>query len=104
MSEEEKAIEILKYTRDKCRESGEGRIYFYRVEDLSNAIDTILNLIEKQQKEIEELKKKLKYDISKIDEKLHNNSFGENYINDYRKMRLKGMKTKSKEILKLLGE
>ena len=48
----------------------------------------------------EELKKKLEYDISKINEKL----LSEEYINDYRIARLKGMKTKCKELLKLLEE
>ena len=56
--EEKKAMEILKYTHDKCiEEKGSGRMYLYRVEDLSNAIVTIINLIEKQQKEIENYNK-----------------------------------------------
>ena len=48
----------------------------------------------------EELKKKLEYDISKINEKISS----EEYINDYRTARLKGIRTKCKEILELLQE
>lgn len=58
MSEEEKkAIEIIKFLQYKCiEENGTGTMPIYRIDDLANAIKTILNLIEKQQKEIEELK------------------------------------------------
>lgn len=47
-----------------------------------------------------DLKRKLTYDISKINEKL----CSDEYIDNYRKARLQGMRTKAKEILKLLEE
>jgi hypothetical protein len=34
--------------------------------------------------------------------KLHTHDYGENYINDYRRIRLKGIRTKSKEILEYI--
>ena len=45
------------------------------------------------------LKHKLVHDISMTTKKLHTHEYGENYINDYRRIRMKGMCTKSKEIL-----
>ena len=56
--EEKKAIEIIKFLQNKCiQENGTGMMPIYRIDDLANAIKILLNLIEKQQKEIEELKK-----------------------------------------------
>ena len=56
--EEKKAIEIIKFLQDKCiKENGTGMMPIYRIDDLANAIKILLNLIENQQKEIEELKK-----------------------------------------------
>lgn len=55
---EKKAIEIIKFLQYKCiEENGTGMMPIYRIDDLANAITIILNLIEKQSKEIEELKK-----------------------------------------------
>lgn len=48
------------------------------------------------------LKRKLIHDISKTTNKLHVHDYGENYINDYRRIRLKGMRTKAKEILEYI--
>ena len=57
--EEKKALEIIKFLQDKCiQENGTGMMSIYRIDDLANAIETVLNLIEKQSKEIEELKVK----------------------------------------------
>ena len=59
---EKKAIEIIKFLQDKCiQENGTGMMPIYRIDDLANAIKILLNLIEKQFKEIEELKKYEKY-------------------------------------------
>ena len=56
--EEKKAIEIIKFLQDKCmQENGTGMMPIYRIDDLANAIKILINLIEKQSKEIEELKK-----------------------------------------------
>ena len=56
--EEKKAIEIIKFLQNKCiQENGTGMMPIYRIDDLANAIKILLNLIEKQSKEIEELKK-----------------------------------------------
>jgi hypothetical protein len=64
--EEKKAIEIIKFLQDKCiQENGTGMMSIYRIDDLANAIKILLNLIEKQSKEIEELK-------SQIDEHVYN--------------------------------
>lgn len=46
------------------------------------------------------LEVKLKYDINKINEKL----LSDEYINNYRTARLKGIRTKCKEILNIIGE
>lgn len=46
------------------------------------------------------LRKRLKHDIEKINEKLAS----EEYIDDYRKVRLKAIRMKCKEILRLLYE
>ena len=55
--EEKKAIEIIKFLEDKCIQENEtGMMSIYRIDELAKAIETILNFIEKQQKEIEELK------------------------------------------------
>lgn len=51
---------------------------------------------------INNLIKKLKYDKRKIDEKLKKQDFGSNYINDYRKARLRGIRTKINEVLKYI--
>ena len=57
--EEKRAIEIIKFLQDKCiQENGTGMMPIYRIDDLANAIKILLNLIEKQSKEIEELKEK----------------------------------------------
>ena len=49
--EEKKAIEIIKFLQDKCRqENGTGMMPIYRIDDLANAIEILLNLIEKQSK------------------------------------------------------
>lgn len=62
--------------------------------------------LEKEKMELEERNSKaianLEKSIKSIDEKIENQDFGENYINDYRKVRLKGIRTKCKEILKIL--
>lgn len=51
------SIQILKFLHDKCTsEKSIGMMQVYRVDELAKAIETILNFIEKQQKEIEELK------------------------------------------------
>ena len=53
------SIQILKFFHDKCTlEKSIGMMQVYRVDELAKAIETILNLIEKQSKEIEELKEK----------------------------------------------
>ena len=55
--EEKKAIEIIKFLQDKCRqENGTGMMPIYRIDDLANAIETVLKLVYNQQKEIEKLK------------------------------------------------
>ena len=57
--EEKKAIEIIKFLQYKCiEENGTGMMSIYRIDDLANAIKILLNLIENQQKEIEELKER----------------------------------------------
>ena len=67
--EEKKAIEIIKFLQDKCiQENGTGMMTIYRIDDLANAIKTLLNLFEKQQKEIEELKKGLEKRIKYCNE------------------------------------
>lgn len=96
-------------------EQGEKMSYI----DIDNAIDNecenfiqaIQNLIQRNkllEKQILEdssyamltkLEAKLKYDINKINEKL----LSDEYINDYRKTRLKGIRTKCKEILNIIG-
>ena len=59
--EEKKAIEIIKFLQDKCIiENETGMMSIYRLDDLAKAIEILLNLIEKQSKEIEELKDKNK--------------------------------------------
>lgn len=106
MSEEEKkAIEVLKSKRASEQLMISGKM----------CVNILLNLIEKQQKELEQekeknikLKEKLTYDKEKINEKLRiandiNNPLHYEkgfYMNDYQKIRLKGMKTKINEILK----
>ena len=51
------SIQILRFFHDKCTsEKSIGMMQVYRVDELAKAIETILNFIEKQQKEIEELK------------------------------------------------
>lgn len=60
--EEKEAIEIIKFLQDKCmQENGTGMMTIYRIDDLANAIKILINLIEKQSKEIEELKEKNEY-------------------------------------------
>jgi len=49
-------------------------------------------------KAIENLEKS----IVAIDEKIKNQDYGENYINDYRKARLRAIRMKCKEILDIL--
>lgn len=77
LEEEKKAIETLKQTSKQCHNSKECWENedccdcYVEVEDIL-AIDTILNLIEKQQKEINELKvinNIQKYRIEVIDER-----------------------------------
>lgn len=71
-NEEKKALEIIKFLQDKCiQEKGIGMMTIYRVDEIANAIETALNLIETQQKEIEE-KDNLILDMK---EKLNNISF-----------------------------
>lgn len=49
-------IQILKFFHDKCTsEKSIGMMQVYRVDELAKAIETILNFIEKQQKEIKNL-------------------------------------------------
>lgn len=51
---------------------------------------------------IYKLKHRLIHDIAMITKKLHTHDFSENYINDYRRVRLKGMRTKANEILRFI--
>ena len=75
--EEKKAIEIIKFLQYKCiEENGTGMMSIYRIDDLANAIKIILNLIEKQSKEIEELKKENK---EIIEDKKKNDDFWSDY-------------------------
>lgn len=52
-----------------------------------------------QEELISKLTQKLEYDISKMDEKLKINRLE---LDDYRRLRIKAMRTKSKEILRIL--
>lgn len=78
----------------------------YRVMEAIENLIQRNKLLEKQILEdsscamLKKIKAKLKYDINKINEKL----LSDKYINDYRKARLKGIRTKSKEILNIIGE
>ena len=61
-------IQILKFFHDKCTsEKSIGMMQVYRVDELAKAIETILNFIEKQQKEIEKLKENNGYHLGFID-------------------------------------
>ena len=43
--EEKKAIEIIKFLQEKCMlENGRGTMPIYRIDDLANAIEILLNL------------------------------------------------------------
>lgn len=71
------SIQILRFFHDKCNsEKSIGMMQVYRVDELAKAIESILNFIEKQQKEIEELKETLKctqnswYEDTKIIDKI----------------------------------
>lgn len=84
--------------------------------DVISAIDTIKDLYQKEKEKNEEYEKtilqdtsysmitrlemKLKYDIEQINKKLTSDVC----INDYRIARLKGIRTKCKELLELLEE
>lgn len=93
--EEKEAIEIVKQFNKENRYRDCGRT--------NNAIDKVIEMAEKQlnymtsPKEtlIEELAFKLERDIEKINEKL----LSDEYINDYRIVRLKAIRMKCKEIL-----
>lgn len=50
------------------------------------------------------LKHKLIHDIALTTEKLHTHEYGENYINDYRRVRMKAFRTKCNEILKFIED
>ena len=68
---------------------------FYNAFELLDAYE---NLLKKHQK----LKEMLIFSIYSVDKKLAKQDFGKKYINDYRKLRLKGIRTKCKEMLKIL--
>ena len=81
------SIQILKFFHDKCTsEKSIGMMQVYRVEELAKAIESILNFIEKQQKEIEYLKdinKKLearKYMLNAITGEVTSIPIDNNYI------------------------
>lgn len=62
------SIQILKFLHDKCNsEKSIGMMQVYRVDELAKAIETILNFIGKQQKEIEKLKENKGYHLGFID-------------------------------------
>ena len=64
MSEEEKkAIELLKNKNTE---------YYYRFIDVRDAVNTLLNLTEKQQKEIEEMREELQIYVDVQNNDIHN--------------------------------
>ena len=70
-----------------------------RLSDTENeAIVIISNLIEKLESDKQKLIEKLEEDLVNISKKVNS----EDYINNYRKIRLKAFKTKTREILKIL--
>lgn len=99
--EEKEAIEIVEQFNKENRYRDGGK--------LNNAIDKVIEMAEKSilvemtetsSGKLMQLECKLKYDIEKIEEKLLSDEF----INDYRTVRLKAMRTKCKELLEFLGE
>lgn len=58
--------------------------------------------IEDLQQRIEKAIDNLEKSIKSIDEKIAHQDYGKNYINDYRKVRLRAIRSKSKEILSIL--
>lgn len=75
-----------------------------KLDNISN--DEIFELLEKysENKKLDQLKNKLKYDIEKINSKLKESYESHNYINRFNIIRLKAFRTKSKEILSILEE
>lgn len=97
---DEELILVNDITTDKLYYSIKGLLDLYNKEKEKN------KLLEKQILEdssyamLTKLEAKLKYDINKINEKL----LSDEYINNYRTARLKGIRTKCKEILNIIGE
>ena len=104
MSEEE----IIKNIKEIIQWSDHNtyKIALQGILDLYNKEKEKNKLLEKQILEdssyamLTKLEAKLKYDINKINEKL----LSDEYINNYRTARLKGIRTKCKEILNIIGE
>lgn len=61
-------------------------------------IENVFNKIEKLESDKQKLIEKLEKDLVNISKKIN----GKDYINNYRKIRLKAFKIKTKEILKIL--
>lgn len=100
---EEEAIKVLNIAIGKTQ-----GVHIYQ-DTLRKAIDTVLNLIEKQQAEIEKKDKTVKHiierlenDIKRITETKTKKS--EHYLDDYTRNRLKAYKTKTKEIKEYIEE
>ena len=71
--------------------------------DLLGLKDIKITLVDSDDKKrIEKAIDNLEKSIKSIDEKIAHQDYGENYINDYRKVRLRAIRSKSKEILSIL--
>ena len=100
--------EIIKNIKEMIQWSDHNtyKIALQGILDLYNKEKEKNKLLEKQILEdssyamLTKLEAKLKYDINKINEKL----LSDEYINNYRTARLKGIRTKCKEILNIIGE
>lgn len=84
----------------ECFEAIRGLLNLYRAEKEKNKEYEKHILQDTSHSMITRLEMKLKYDIEQINKKLTSDE----YINEYRVARLKGMKTKCKELLELLEE
>lgn len=100
--------EIIKNIKEMIQWSDHNtyKIALQGILDLYNKEKEKNKLLEKQILEdssyamLTKLEVKLKYDINKINEKL----LSDEYINNYRTAILKGIRTKCKEILNIIGE
>lgn len=75
-----------------------------KIRDLCNSWQIINEHDKQMTKIIEMVENMCLSSIKSVDNAINNNDFGENYINDYRIIRLKAFRTKSREILNKIKE